>query len=133
MNKREFLGTAAILGATSMFPAGVLAEPKIALNGLSNTINEKGEYILPKLNYAYDSLEPYIDAKTMELHHSKHHQGYVNGLNTAHKKIKESIDNGDFSLIKHWDRELAYYGGGHFLHSIFWNVMGPKQGNRSKD
>lgn len=133
MTKREFLGTASILGATAMMPSIALASPKLKIMGLDKVVNDKGEYILPKLNYAYNALEPHIDAQTMELHHSKHHQGYVNGLNNAHKKIKEATDSSDFSVIKHWERELAFHGGGHFLHSIFWNVMGPKQGNRSKD
>ena len=133
MTKREFIGTASILGAAAMMPTIALASPKIKVMGLDKIVNDNGEYVLPKLNYAYNALEPYIDAQTMELHHSKHHQGYVNGLNTAHKKIKEATDSGDFSVIKHWERELAFHGGGHFLHSIFWNVMGPKQGNRSND
>jgi len=133
MTKREFLGAASILGAAAMMPSIALANPNAKMMGLDKTINDKGEYILPKLNYAYNALEPHIDAQTMELHHSKHHQAYVNGLNTAHKKIKEATESGDFSVIKHWERELAFHGGGHFLHSIFWNVMGPTQGNRSKD
>lgn len=114
-------------------PTIALASTKIKIMGLDKTVNDNGEYVLPKLNYDYKALEPYIDAQTMELHHSKHHQAYVNGLNTAHKKIKEATESGDFSVIKHWERELAFHGGGHFLHSIFWNVMGPKQGNRSND
>ncbi len=133
MTKREFLGTASLLGAAAMVPNVVFAKTKSNLFGLDNIINDKGEYILPKLPYSYNALEPYIDAQTMELHYSKHHQGYVNGLNNAHKKIKEAIENSDFSLIKHWEREIAFNGGGHFLHSIFWQVMGPKQGKRSKD
>ncbi|HRP01160.1 MAG TPA: superoxide dismutase [Candidatus Kapabacteria bacterium] len=131
MTKREFLGAASILSASAMMPNITLANQKMRLFGLDKTI-VNGEYILPQLPYGYSSLEPHIDAKTMELHYSKHHQGYVNGLNNAHKKIKEAIEKSDYALIKHWERELAFNGGGHFLHTIFWNVMGPKQGTRSK-
>jgi len=85
-----------------------------------------GEYRLPPLPYAYDALEPYIDAQTMQIHHDKHHQGYVNGLNKAVaelKKIREG--SGDAGLIKHWSRELAFNGGGHVNHTLFWATMAP--------
>ena len=59
------------------------------------------KYELPKLNYSYDSLEPYVDAKTMEIHYSKHHQGYVNKLNGA---LESFSDLGDKSLRRTFDR-----------------------------
>ena len=133
MTKRDFIIGAAAVGAASTIPYNASAMTSYKINGLENAVDSSGKYILPELPYAYNALEPYIDEATMKLHHDKHHLGYVNGLNTATQKIKESIDSGDFSLIKHWDRELAFHGGGHFLHTIFWNVMGPNQGKRSKD
>ncbi len=88
------------------------------------------QYVLPKLPYTYNALEPVIDAQTMEIHHTKHHAGYVSGLNTALmqlKKIREG--SGDPSLIKHWERELAFHGGGHVNHALFWlNMAPPKSG-----
>lgn len=86
----------------------------------------RGEYVLPDLPYAYDALEPHIDAQTMEIHHSKHHAGYVRGLNRALAKL-EGIRNGaeDPALIKHWSRELAFHGGGHVNHTLFWTGMAP--------
>ncbi|MGD9691230.1 MAG: superoxide dismutase [Phycisphaerales bacterium] len=87
---------------------------------------EKGEYTLPRLKYAYDAMEPHIDAKTMEIHHSKHHQGYVNGLNRAIKELEKiRTGEGDAGLIKHWQRELAFHGGGHVNHTLFWLTMVP--------
>jgi Fe-Mn family superoxide dismutase len=86
------------------------------------------EYSLPDLPYAYDGLEPHYDKETVELHHSKHHAGYVAGLNTALKKLKEARASGDYALIKHWSRELAFHGSGHMLHSIFWTNMSPGGG-----
>jgi Fe-Mn family superoxide dismutase len=83
---------------------------------------------LPPLPYAYDALEPHIDQQTMKLHHDIHHQAYVNGLNTAEQKLAEARKAGDFALVKHWSRELAFHGSGHFLHSIFWPNMAPKGG-----
>lgn len=86
----------------------------------------KGEYVLPALPYAYDALEPHIDAETMRIHHDKHHAGYVAGLNKAVAELaKIRAGTGDASLIKHWSRELAFHGGGHFNHCWFWLTMLP--------
>jgi Fe-Mn family superoxide dismutase len=78
---------------------------------------------LPPLPYAYDALEPYIDEQTMRLHHDIHHAGYVKGLNNAEAKLAEARASGDYGLIKHWSREAAFHGSGHFLHAIFWPNM----------
>ncbi len=126
MNKRDFIFSSVALGLASLVPLNSNEIKKYTLFDLNNTVNENGEYVLPKLDYSYDALEPYFDAQTMELHHSKHHLAYVNGLNTAHKRINEALNTGDFSTIKHWERELAFHGGGHFLHSIFWKVLSSK-------
>ncbi|MBI2623862.1 MAG: superoxide dismutase [Candidatus Liptonbacteria bacterium] len=108
------------------------------------------KFELPKLPYAYDALEPYIDAKTMELHHTKHHQGYVNKLNEALEKhpsfAKASADakaladtSGGKSESEALTELLANlnavpediriavrnHGGGHFNHSLFWKIMRP--------
>jgi Fe-Mn family superoxide dismutase len=66
----------------------------------------------------------------MKLHHDKHHKSYVDGLNKAEKKLAEARGSGDFALIKHWERELAFHGAGHYLHTIFWNTMNPRGGGR---
>lgn len=84
-----------------------------------------GEHQLPPLPYPYDALEPYIDEKTMRLHHDEHHRSYVEGLNKAEKEMQKARKNDDYSLIKHWEREAAFNGAGHYLHTIFWNVMTP--------
>ncbi|OKP99898.1 Fe-Mn family superoxide dismutase [Paenibacillus sp. P46E] len=89
-----------------------------------------GGHTLPPLPYAYNALEPYIDEKTMRIHHDKHHQSYVDGLNKAEKKLAEARKTRDFDLVKHWERELAFNGAGHYLHTIFWNVMSPQGGGR---
>jgi superoxide dismutase, Fe-Mn family len=83
---------------------------------------------LPPLPYDYNALEPHIDEQTMRLHHGKHHQSYVDGLNKAEQKLAEARQNGDFALVKHWERELAFHGSGHFLHSVFWPNMAPNAG-----
>lgn len=89
-----------------------------------------GGHKLPPLPYPYNALEPYIDEKTMRIHHDKHHQSYVDGLNKAEKKLAEARRSGNFELVKHWERELAFHGAGHYLHTIFWDEMSPQGGGR---
>ncbi|RMD49010.1 MAG: superoxide dismutase [Ignavibacteria bacterium] len=87
-------------------------------------------FTLPELGYAYDALEPYIDARTMEIHHTKHHAGYVAKLNAAiegteheGKSLNELIANaGAISTA------VRNNGGGHFNHTLFWSIMGPNAG-----
>lgn len=68
----------------------------------------------------------------MRLHHDKHHRSYVEGLNKAERELKKARENNDFSLVKHWSRELAFHGSGHYLHTIFWNNMSPNGGGMPK-
>ncbi len=87
-----------------------------------------GGHTLPELSYDYNALEPYISEEIMRLHHQKHHQSYVAGLNRAEVNLKKARETNDFSLIKHWSRELAFHGSGHYLHTIFWKNMDPNGG-----
>ncbi len=87
---------------------------------------------LPKLPYAFDALEPNIDAKTMEIHHDKHHQGYTNNLNAAIEgtdKEAKSIED----ILKNLDMDnkaVRNNGGGFYNHSLFWKVMSPNRGGK---
>ena len=85
-------------------------------------------YTLPELPYALNALEPWYDAETVRIHHDLHHKGYVDGLNKAREKLQEARANGDFSLIKHWEKELAFHGSGYILHNLFWTNMTPQGG-----
>ncbi|MBN3524797.1 Fe-Mn family superoxide dismutase [Paenibacillus apiarius] len=89
-----------------------------------------GGHRLPPLPYAYNALEPYIDETTMRIHHDKHHQSYVDGLNKAELALAEARRTGNFELIKYWENELAFNGAGHYLHTIFWNIMNPRGGGQ---
>ncbi len=85
---------------------------------------------LPKLPYAYDALEPHIDAKTMEIHHSKHHNAYVTNLNNAIAGTdaeKMSIEQINASISK-YPMAVRNNGGGHFNHSFFWTILAPNAG-----
>lgn len=85
---------------------------------------------LPKLTYAYNALEPHIDARTMEIHHTKHHQAYVTNLNnaiTGTEAEKLSIEDICKDISK-YPVAVRNNGGGHFNHSLFWTVIGPNAG-----
>ena len=92
-------------------------------------------HTLPALPYAYDALEPHIDAKTMEIHHSRHHQTYVTNLNTALADLPELAALPLEALLARIDSLPAQvqgavrnHGGGHANHSLFWQVMSPQGG-----
>ncbi len=91
----------------------------------SGSLGTVTEHKLPDLPYAYDALEPHIDAQTMTIHHDKHHAAYVAGVNAAEQNLAKARAAGDFAFIQHWSRQLAFHYGGHYLHSMFWKVMGP--------
>ncbi len=93
-------------------------------------------YTLPALGYAYDALEPHIDAQTMEIHHTKHHQTYVNNLNAAldgtefAEKPIEALIADLASLPEKLRAPVRNNGGGHANHSLFWAVMSPQGGGQ---
>ena len=87
-------------------------------------------FTLPALPYAYNALEPYLDARTMEIHHTKHHNAYVTNLNAAvqgteweNKSLEEIMAN-----VSKLSPAVRNNGGGHFNHSLFWNIMAPNAG-----
>lgn len=92
-------------------------------------------FTLPKLPYAFNALEPHIDARTMEIHHDKHHQAYVNNLNTAIQKHPELEKKSLEDLLSNLNAvpedirtAVRNNGGGHWNHSMFWEIMSPKGG-----
>ncbi|MBI5378204.1 MAG: superoxide dismutase [Thaumarchaeota archaeon] len=94
------------------------------------------KYELPKLPYAYNALEPHIDAQTMEIHHTKHHQAYTNGLNTALESLSAELQNMELTkLLSSLDKvpenvrgAVNFHGGGYDNHALFWNNMKPNGG-----
>ena len=87
-------------------------------------------YSLPELDYDYSALEPHISAQIMELHHSKHHNAYVTGANTALEKLAEAREKGEFGAINKLEKDLAFHVGGHVNHSVFWKNMSPDGGGQ---
>ena len=129
MSRRSVLTTG---GLGLLAASGVLgARPQYAAAEQQQT----GDYTLPPLPYAYDALEPHIDARTMEIHHGKHHQAYISNLNKALKEHPghsgqsiEDLLKGVASLPESIRTAVRNNGGGHYNHTLFWSVMKPNGG-----
>jgi len=132
MDRRTALGAIGGMGVAGVAALGATATSSYAgrtvLSPAALGWNAKKQaYELPELPYAYDALEPHIDAQTMAIHHDKHHAGYVRGLNKALDQL-DAIrqDKGDPGTIQFWQRKLSFHAGGHFNHSLFWTGMAPE-------
>ncbi len=127
MKKRQFIKiTGTALTGTVLSPFLSCGPKKEKTMDQSDTTI----YTLPDLPYDYSSLEPYIDARTMEIHYSKHHAGYVNKLNEAlvgsrfsRMKLEDIL-----SKVGPDDTAIRNNGGGHYNHSLFWTIMNPRGG-----
>ena len=121
----ERMGRREALGAVGL---GALA---VTLGGASScaaapaAIAKTKEYELPRLPYGYDALAPQIEERVLRLHHTKHHAGYVRGLNATLAKLGQARAAGDFVAIKALSRDLAFHGSGHVLHTLYWQSMQP--------
>jgi superoxide dismutase, Fe-Mn family len=130
-------GTASLAAAVAARPALLYAQ---AAPPGAPTPNPAGPFTLPPLPYPFNALHPNIDAKTMELHHDRHHLAYVSGLNAA---VKDHSNVASMPLQEVLARlsempeairtQLRNFGGGHANHSMFWVVMGPRSGKPSGD
>lgn len=106
----------------------------ISLYAKNNNKNERETkmklYELPKLNYSFDALEPHIDKLTMEIHHGKHHNAYVTNLNKALEGNKISVNSLEelMANISKYPVAVRNNGGGHYNHSLFWEIIGPNAG-----
>lgn len=128
MDKRTFLKTSLLAGAGAMF----LSKSEIISGATLNPGNGSDPLPFPQmpLPYAYDALEPYIDAKTMEIHYSKHHAAYTKNFNDAVVNLK--IPSGNiveiFRNTSKYPAVIRNQGGGYFNHMLFWEIMAPKAG-----
>ena len=87
-------------------------------------------YTLPDLDYDFGALEPHISGQIMELHHDKHHAGYVTGANQTIERLDEARGKNDFGTITMLEKNLAFHVSGHVLHSIFWKNLNPNGGDK---
>ena len=129
-SRRKFLQQAALITAGSM-AASISSAENIFMKG-SEVKNPAQDFTLPPLPYAYDALEPHIDKMTMEIHHTKHHQAYVNNLNKALMELGKKDSHGSLEEIcktaSTFNTAVSNNAGGHFNHSMFWKLMKPTGG-----
>jgi superoxide dismutase, Fe-Mn family len=90
--------------------------------------NSAPKFKLPPLGYAFDALEPHYSAELLELHYTKHHQAYVDGLNKTLDSLADIRTKGDFARINALEKDLAFHYSGHVMHSIFWRNLEPNEG-----
>jgi Fe-Mn family superoxide dismutase len=144
VDRRKFLYagsfvSAGLLSASQSAPSLLHAKDRSNLNRKLNLEEKLMAFTVPPLPYAFDALEPYIDAKTMEIHHDKHHAAYVNNLNKAlegHPDLQaKSIDDllkGLDSVPENIRPAVRNNGGGHWNHSLFWQWMRKGGGGEPK-
>ena len=130
MQRRKFLYTLGAIPAVS-----VLGKVDNQLNNFKNHIrstNTMAKFELPQLPYAYDALEPYIDKMTMEIHYTKHHNGYVTNLNKAVEgtEYEGKTLRDMFSMISKLPAAIRNNGGGNWNHSLFWTLMKQNGGGK---
>jgi superoxide dismutase, Fe-Mn family len=128
-DRRRFVTAGGVaLAGLALAPSILRAQTPAAADPDWNTLygcaqNPDGTYALPPLPYAYEALEPAIDAQTMHLHHDIHFLGYANGLNATLKQLAAFRDKSDFPQIQYWENQLAFHGSGYFLHTVFFQNM----------
>src|SRR5215510_5355262 len=122
ITRRHALKTTALVATASAFVPSVLAQPAPAA--------PSGPFTLPPLPYAFDALEPHIDARTMGIHHDRHHKTYVDNLNKALAEAPELAKKSVEDLLKDLNSvpekirtAVRNSGGGHYNHSLFWQMM----------
>jgi len=130
-NRREFFKKIGILGLSGIATKLVSNEQLSALEMLGAESSLNAPYTLPALPYEYSALEPFIDSQTMTIHHTKHHQAYVDKLNKAVENIGgKFVLEESFKTISKADGAIRNNGGGHYNHSLFWLLMKPNPSSK---
>jgi Fe-Mn family superoxide dismutase len=129
MKKRTFIKVSGIVAAGAIInPLMSCSSDKKEKKGTKEVFPASSiTFELPELPYGFDALEPYIDTQTMQIHHGKHHAGYVRKFNAAlaADNVRDAKLTGILKNIKAEDTALRNNGGGHFNHSLFWKIMKP--------
>jgi superoxide dismutase, Fe-Mn family len=131
MTRRKAIQTTALVAAAATIAPRVIAQTPPAA--------PSAPFTLPPLPYAFDSLEPHIDAKTMEIHHDRHHKAYVDNLNKAVAEFPDTGKKSVEDLVKELNvvpekirTAVRNNGGGHYNHSLFWQMMSKSGGGEPK-
>ena len=120
------------LAGASAAGTAVLGVPGTILGAAGAARGAGGRpYTLPPLPYAYNALEPVIDARTLQIHHDRHHAGYVRGLNTALDALRTARASGNHAAIQSLSRAVAFHGSGHLLHTLYFANLHPQRSEPS--
>ncbi|MDB5988874.1 MAG: superoxide dismutase, partial [Herbaspirillum sp.] len=128
-SRRNFIQASAVAGAGLV--ATQLQQPAYAKEGvriMDKLTDASGKYVAAPLPFAFDALEPVIDARTVELHYTFHHKPAVAAANKAEEALAKARESGDFGLVKFYEKELAFQLSSHILHTIYWTGISGKGG-----
>jgi superoxide dismutase, Fe-Mn family len=127
MDRKVFIKSSLTLSALSVLPSESLFGQ--SLNDLKSDklTDDKGDFQLQSLPYKYEFLEPYMDAETVNLHHTFHHGGAVKGANKDMQMIKKALDENNLDTVDYWTKKLSYHFSSHALHTIFWTNLTNKK------
>ena len=134
ISRRDFVQGSVTGAAVAMAADAAIAQtatPKSRY--LDKLTDDTGKYVAGPLPFAYDALEPAIDAKTVEFHYNFHHKPAVAAANNAEAALAKARDTNDFALVKFHERELAFQLSSHILHTIYWSNMSGKGGEPRGD
>lgn len=138
LTRRNFVRSSLVAGSSlalaaelaAVAPAALAQEKKRYVDRLTD---DAGKYAAAPLPFAFDALEPVIDARTVELHYNFHHKPAVVAANKAEEELAKARDSGDFGLVKFYEKELAFQLSSHILHTIYWTSMSGKGGEPKGD
>lgn len=127
LNRREFMESSLVASGLAFAAAGTaMAQGRARYT--DKLTDESGKYAVAPLPYANDALEPAIDARTVDLHYNNHHKPAAAAANRAEEELAKARESGQFALVKHHEKELAYQLSSHILHTIYWTNLGGKGG-----
>ena len=122
MSRRDFLEGTMVAGGLAYAAGSAHAQGRTRY--VEQLTDDAGKYAVAPLPYGYDALEPAIDARTVELHYNNHHKPAATAANRAEEELAKARESGQFALVKHYEKELAYQLSSHILHTIYWTNLG---------
>jgi Fe-Mn family superoxide dismutase len=126
--RRKFLHQTAAVGAGLMIAKADAAHAADQYGYVDNLTDADGKYAAGPLPFAFDALEPVIDARTVELHYTFHHKPAVAAANKAEEALSKARESNDFALVKYHEKELAFQLSSHILHTVYWTSLSGKGG-----
>ena len=132
-SRRTFLQDTAAVGAGMMLSQTQIVRAASGPGYVDRLVNADGKYVVAPLPFAYDALEPVIDARTVELHYTFHHKPAAAAANKAEEALAKARETNDFALVKFHTKELAYQLSSHILHTIYWSSISGKGGEPKGD